>query len=601
MNNKTKKISILLFCCSLVLSGYTAVHAEVEPLVLPDDGPLDSPENQKIMNEAFERSNGAADAYTWDASGLNSYGYDPYALDYELSYLSDTALDAYQYNLDIFDGDPYTAYDQVAPEIDTYGWDDPDFLLPDDYWDGEGIIGDAEYDFSILGEEGDLLEQGLPEVAPKTFSEEIEAHIEERLNAPEADDIYPVYGEEPATSVMMDLPLTRIERDNIAISGAKDIDEAKKILYDMAAADGLDPSYVIQDEKVIVWDQLDNIMMGEGFLANEITHSVEEAYMKDDISLDTKTSIGEMIAEKPPEERFDFKGRVAEVQFGLGKPWDKGVYEKDGRLTHEYEVASTNSADWTGRYTPYLDTVVYSGAALDRRVQEKEELYDTVQGAHGIVIPEFEKARSEDRLREIEGASLRKHERDHVDNEIRDTARFSDMTTSDFFDGDAQRVGQALSKVQELEAYYASLAESEYPQMDLMYLEYAREIDRRNAAAQSPNVDHPSTDISASLVGNEFAREYSVTDILKASKFPEYMANQEASVLGDGYVTELESDIIRPKIEDGTYLNDPEYFPDRLIWMSTLPADQLRTRFKNTRDELADTIIPELPPKDDRY
>jgi len=112
MSNKTKKISILLFSCALILSGHAACYAEVEPLVLLDDGPLDSLENQKIMNDAFQRSGGRADSYTWDASGLNDYGYDPY---YEISNL-------------------------------------PDYQI-DDYYD--------DYDYSDDGEWGDLAEQGL--------------------------------------------------------------------------------------------------------------------------------------------------------------------------------------------------------------------------------------------------------------------------------------------------------------------------------------------------------------------------------------------------------------------------------------------------------
>ncbi len=554
MNHKTKIISILLLSFSLMLSGYTAGYAEVEPLVLPEDSlSLDDPEAQRIMNDAFERSGGAADAYTPDASGLNSYGYDPYALDYELSYLSDTALDAYQYNLDIFGGDPYAAYDQVAPDIEPYGWDDSgyaDYGLPDDgYWDLETI-----------GSEGS------------------------------------------STSGMVDLPLTRIERDNLAISGAADLDEAKEILYDMAAVDGLDPGYIVQDEKVIVWDELDNVMMGEGFMANEITHSVEEAYANGDISLEAN-SIEEMIAEMPIEEQFDFKGRVAEVQFGLRKPWDKGVYEKDGRLTHEYEVFSPNTTDLAGFYHPYLDTVVYSGAAIDMRVRKKEVIYDHLQDSLGskFVIPEFEKARSEGRLRELEGAGLRRHERKHVDDKNKYEARYSDMTTSDFFDGDAQRVEQVLSNMKEIEAHHAALKESEYPQMDLINLEYNRMADMLDVSNQTSDVDSSVGIASTSINGNKLAENFLVTDTLKAYGFPEKMANLEASDLGDGYVTELETDITRQKIEDGTYLNDPEYSRHRILWLNTLPADQLRTRFKNTHDDLADTIIPELPPKDSRY
>jgi len=572
-----KKLLILISCV-FILSGYTAVHAEVEPLVLPDDGPLD---------------NGGY----WEDWGDDYYYYmDDYGAYYE-------------------DDNGYFSYDDLTGESDAGSWGSDGYVwwdestwdagadyLTDVAYDQLPLGADAVYDFSILGEEGDLLEQGLPEATSDTFSEDIQAHINEMLNSSEADDAHPIYGEESVRLEMMDLPLARIERDAVAISGVTDKDEVIKIIEDMAAADGLDPDYVYFDEKVILWDQLDNILMGSPFSSNEIAYSVEEAYMNGDISLDTKTSIGEMIAEKPPEERFDFKGRVAEVQFGLGKPWDKGVYEKDGRLTHEYEVAFPNTGDSAGYYSPYLDTVIYSDADLDMRVRGKEELYDTLQAAHGIVIPEFEKARSEGRLREIEGAGVRRHERDHVGNETEYVARYSDMTTSDFFDGDAQRVDQTLSKVRELEAYYAALEESEYPQMDLMYLEYAREIDKRNAAAQSPNMDYPFAKTSASIVGNEFARKYLTTDVLKASKFPEYMANYEASVLGDGYVTELESDITRQKIEDGSYLQDPEYFVERMLWMSTLPADQLRTRFKNTHDELAAEIMPELPPRDDnRY
>ena len=143
MNDKTKIISILLFCCGLVLSGYVACYAEVEPLVLPDDGPLDSQENLDLMNDAFERSNGAADAYTWDASGYNDYGYDPYVLDdYELAEFSDYPLDDTYDNLDFFGGDPYA----VPLEIDTYDWYDSGYVgydSPDELWDGEGVIGDA--------------------------------------------------------------------------------------------------------------------------------------------------------------------------------------------------------------------------------------------------------------------------------------------------------------------------------------------------------------------------------------------------------------------------------------------------------------------------
>lgn len=150
MNHKTKVISILLFCCSLVLSGYTACYAEVEPfdmdevLKLEDAIPLDSAEAQSIMNDAFQRSNGAADAYTWDASGFNSYGYDPYALDYEISNLTDYQLDDYYENLDFFDGDPYAAYNQLPFETNVYGPDGSDLLPPVDYWDGQEVIGAAE-------------------------------------------------------------------------------------------------------------------------------------------------------------------------------------------------------------------------------------------------------------------------------------------------------------------------------------------------------------------------------------------------------------------------------------------------------------------------
>ena len=84
------------------------------------------------------------------------------------------------------------------------------------------------------------------------------------------------------------------------------------------------------------------------------------------------------------------------------------------------------------------------------------------------LIPAFEEARSEGRLRELERKTVRGHERDHVSTASEYLARYSDMTTSDFFDGDALRVDQALSNKRELEAYYASLAESEYPQMDLI-------------------------------------------------------------------------------------------------------------------------------------
>jgi len=120
MKNYKTPIKIFSFIIGIILFGYISAYAEVEPfdmdevLKLEDSIPLDSQANQNILNDAFERSNGRADAYTWDASGLNDYGYDPYALDYELSALADYQLDDYYENLDFFDGDPYAALDYVT-------------------------------------------------------------------------------------------------------------------------------------------------------------------------------------------------------------------------------------------------------------------------------------------------------------------------------------------------------------------------------------------------------------------------------------------------------------------------------------------------------
>lgn len=157
MKNTIQIILILLAGTCLVLSGHAVSYAEVEPLVLPDDSlSLDSQEAQDIMNDAFERSGGIADAYTWDATGLNEFGYDPY-YDYDDSYsgyYGDYAYDDYGHEdygnfTDLGDGYWYDAeYNEVSYADGTTYNIDGDYTYNMD----TGYYGDGLDDSLIYGD-----------------------------------------------------------------------------------------------------------------------------------------------------------------------------------------------------------------------------------------------------------------------------------------------------------------------------------------------------------------------------------------------------------------------------------------------------------------
>jgi len=556
-------------------------------LVLPDDGPLDSLENQKIMNDAFERSNGAADSYTWDASGYNDYGYDPYALDYEISNLTDYQIDDYYENLDFYGGDPYAAYDQL--EItDTYAWDDSgyvDYDSPDEYWDEEGIIGGAE-EFDIYG--------GLEAIGGDESAEEF-------LNSLGIADL-----EISSPSGMMDLPLERIERDYIATSEAKTPKEVRKILIDLAVADGADPLhdspkdvaasavYIGTEQKLLVGAQFDNIMMGEGVSWNEIAPSVEAAYMKGEMSLKS-TPIKEYIASSP--EPFTTKSKVAEVEFGLFKPYNKDVVSIDGRPTHRYHADFTRLGDGTqGMHVGSLDTIMIDKSKVRQSLDSREETYEWLKEiVPGFSISEHEaltdKQKSDDALHKIdthEGYGHRRRER-IAEFEI------SDALTSDFFEGGARQVEEVYMLGQdreEIAAYFAALAKSKAPQMDLIMWDMSNQ--------STPPIPLADRDIeNMGMDSNDNARRYIVNNMLNSFGYTESLATAEAYELGDGYITDLEVAVVKERIPE--YFGK-DYFYPQVQYIQRMSPDKIRETSAAAYKAMTGKDIIDLPPMpDDGY
>lgn len=273
-----KKLLILISCV-FMLSGYTAVHAEVEPLELSDDGSLDNGGYWEDWGDDYYYYGDDYGAYYEDDNGY--FSYDDLTGEWDAG---SWESDGYAWwNESTWDtgGDSYMAYDQVAPEVDTYGWDDSDLLLQDDdYWDGEGIIGGAN--------------------EPEPFYFPIQPFTDEEIDLARKNDVEK-YGSEVGN---------RITDDAVFAN-------------------------------TLTGPQFDSVMMMEGGLEwAGIADFVEQGVKDGTVDIHKKTW-DEELARVGPEGKADYELAVARESYGIVKPYISGQIGFDD--DREVNVIFSNS------------------------------------------------------------------------------------------------------------------------------------------------------------------------------------------------------------------------------------------------------------------